>query len=173
MVSKSTITCTSAYGIADFTDYDPFDIWPQISEDFLSRLPLRNLHWKSSNRPLRSIQSLEIDLHKYDPSLEDQPHQIPTSLLERPYLNIMLVQCEVSPFPEFKLTKDNETYRGQVRKTIREWYNGVLAKRNQEWVILHVVPKEASVQGKPSSRFSMKGFVYDKIRADFNTKKDR
>ena len=41
-------------------------------------------------------------------------------------------------------------------------------------MILHVIPKSASAPGRPSSRFTMKGSVYDKIRADFNSsKKDR
>jgi trafficking protein particle complex subunit 10 len=72
------------------------------------------------------------------------------------------------------LTQDNETYRNTVRKTIREWYNGVVSKRNQEWMILHVVPKASSGPERPASRFTMKGSVYDKIRADFNSsKKDR
>jgi hypothetical protein len=70
--------------------------------------------------------------------------------------------------------KDNETYRNSVRQTIRTWYNGVVAKRNQEWLILHVIPKSSNIAGKAGSRFSMKGSVYDKIRADFNSsKKDR
>lgn len=65
-------------------------------------------------------------------------------------------------------------YRNQVRKTIREWYNGVLSRRNQEWMILHFVPKSSHVPGRPVSRFTIKGSVYDKIKADFNSsKKDR
>lgn len=65
-------------------------------------------------------------------------------------------------------------YRNQVRKTIREWYNGVVSRRNQEWMILHVIPKSSSALGRSASRFTMKGSVYDKIRADFNSsKKDR
>jgi trafficking protein particle complex subunit 10 len=41
-------------------------------------------------------------------------------------------------------------------------------------MILHVVPKSSSVVGRSASRFTMKGSVYDKIRADFNSsKKDR
>jgi trafficking protein particle complex subunit 10 len=77
------------------------------------------------------------------------------------------------PHNKRQLTEqDNDTYRNTVRKTIREWYNGVLSKRNQEWMILHVIPKSSS--GGKSSRFAVKGSVFDKIKADFNSsKKDR
>ena len=175
---KSSITCTVPFLVSTRSltpDYDPYNVWPMISEDFLAHLPLRNLHWKSSNRPLRSIQSLHVEMRQYTPSGDEQPHQMPISLLEKPYLNMMLVKCDVILSIDFGLTsQDSDTYRNTVRKTIREWYNGVLSKRNQEWMILHVVPKSASVPGRPASRFTMKGSVYDKIRADFNSsKKDR
>jgi trafficking protein particle complex subunit 10 len=41
--------------------YDPSGVFPLISPQLLARLPLRNLHWKSPTRPLRSIDSLHID----------------------------------------------------------------------------------------------------------------
>lgn len=62
----------------------------------MAHLPLRNLHWKSSNRPLRSIQSLQVEMRQYSPSGDEQPHQMPISLLEKPYLNMMLVKCDVN-----------------------------------------------------------------------------
>jgi len=79
------------------TDYDPYNVWSLIEEDFTAHLPLRNLHWKSSSRPLRSIQSLQVEMRQYQPSIEEQQHQMPISLLEKPYLNMMLVKCDVSP----------------------------------------------------------------------------
>ncbi|KAL9010230.1 MAG: hypothetical protein Q9173_004815, partial [Seirophora scorigena] len=41
---------------------DPSGIYPVISDDLRSHLPLRNLYWNSPSRPLRSIPSLHIDL---------------------------------------------------------------------------------------------------------------
>lgn len=41
---------------------DPSGVFPLISSDLLARLPLRNLHWNSSSRPLRSIDSLHVEL---------------------------------------------------------------------------------------------------------------
>ncbi|KAL9006889.1 MAG: hypothetical protein Q9188_000344 [Gyalolechia gomerana] len=43
---------------------DPSGIYPVISRDLHRHLPLRNLHWNSATRPLRSIASLHIDLVK-------------------------------------------------------------------------------------------------------------
>ncbi len=37
-------------------------MFPLIAQDLNQRLPLRNLHWNSSSRPLRSISSLHIEL---------------------------------------------------------------------------------------------------------------
>jgi hypothetical protein len=45
--------------------FDPSGVFPLISSGLLSRLPLRNLHWKSPSRPLRSINSLHVDLVPY------------------------------------------------------------------------------------------------------------
>ncbi|GAO49960.1 hypothetical protein G7K_4095-t1 [Saitoella complicata NRRL Y-17804] len=153
------------------TDYDPSNLWPSISPQLRRRLPLRNLHWKSANRPLRSIQTLDVALLPYtSSSIDEQQHQIAgVGLLDKPYLNIFLVQCE-----------DNDVYRSTVRTSIRNWLNGVLAKKNQEWLIVHVVPNAieslATTKSPPSSGalLRIKGSVYDKIRADFNSsKKDR
>ncbi|KAG6988538.1 hypothetical protein G7Y79_00071g097090 [Physcia stellaris] len=41
---------------------DPSNTYRTISQELLGRLPLRNLHWNSSSRPLRSIKSLHVDL---------------------------------------------------------------------------------------------------------------
>lgn len=43
---------------------DPSGIYPVISSDLQRHLPLRNLHWNSATRPLRSIASLHVDLVK-------------------------------------------------------------------------------------------------------------
>jgi hypothetical protein len=34
-------------------------------------------------------------MRQYTPSGDEQPHQMPISLLEKPYLNMMLVKCDV------------------------------------------------------------------------------
>lgn len=60
-----------------------------------SQLPLRNLHWKTASRSLRTIQALDVDFRAFKTLPEDQAHQIPLSLLERPYLHLIFVACDV------------------------------------------------------------------------------
>ncbi|KAI5841240.1 trafficking protein particle complex subunit 10 [Tricharina praecox] len=50
------------------TYWDPAALFPLIAPDLRTRLPLRNLHWKSPARPVRSITSLHVDLLPYSPS---------------------------------------------------------------------------------------------------------
>lgn len=49
--------------------YDPSNLFPLIARGLNARLPLRNLHWNSPSRPLRSINFLHVDLV---PSYESQ-----------------------------------------------------------------------------------------------------
>jgi hypothetical protein len=42
--------------------HDPAGVFPLIQDQLNARFPLKNLHWKSPNRPLRSIDSLHVDL---------------------------------------------------------------------------------------------------------------
>ncbi len=42
--------------------HDPSGLYPLIASQLSARLPLRNLHWKSPSRPLRSIDSLHVEL---------------------------------------------------------------------------------------------------------------
>ncbi|KAI9699259.1 MAG: hypothetical protein M1836_002869 [Candelina mexicana] len=58
--------------------FDPSNVFSLLSSELLSRLPLRNLHWKSPTRPLRSIDSLHVDLVPND--AEEQQQAIPSAL---------------------------------------------------------------------------------------------
>ncbi|KAG4304579.1 hypothetical protein PORY_001972 [Pneumocystis oryctolagi] len=145
---------------------DNFDLWPLISPILQKYLPLRNLHWKYNNRSFKSIHYLDVDIKPYTQiNSDEKPHQL-LSFLDMPYLNLFLVKCD-----------DIETYRNQVRPMIRMWYSSVLAKKNQEWLIIHVILQSdsLSVNKNTSSKFlTIKTSVYDKIKADFNIlKKDR
>jgi hypothetical protein len=42
--------------------FDPHGVYQLLSPGLLPRLPLQNLHWESHNRPIRSIDTLHIDL---------------------------------------------------------------------------------------------------------------
>lgn len=72
------------------------DHWTQIRSALQTQLPLRNLHWKSATRSsIRTIQELDINLVALDAVRDEVTSQIPLTLLERPFLNIYVVACEV------------------------------------------------------------------------------
>ncbi|ETW85992.1 hypothetical protein HETIRDRAFT_309755 [Heterobasidion irregulare TC 32-1] len=138
------------------------DYWQHLQNGLSSQLPLRNLHWKPVSRPsIRTIQELEVELVALDSVRDEHTSQVPSTLLEKPLLNLYVVTCE-----------DNETYKTSVRKQIKEWHTIVSQRKNQEWLLLHVTRPDA--RSAASGFFQMKGSVLDKIRADFNLdKRDR
>jgi trafficking protein particle complex subunit 10 len=153
---------------------------------------LRNLHWKSSNRPLRSINTLYLDLTKDGndkASAPERRHQIP-GLRQTPYVKIYLLRCD-----------DNETYKATSRKQVREWIKnnaqqgeskkGLSSQENHdasEWLIVHIIasetpataqsraPQEARLGTTDSSDSIVKSkwpgkgssTVFEKLRSDFN-----
>ncbi|CDO72874.1 hypothetical protein BN946_scf185002.g59 [Trametes cinnabarina] len=139
------------------------DHWKQIYASLVSQLPLRNLHWKATTRPtIRTIQELDVKLVSLETLREDQTaSQIPQSILQKPLLNIYVFICE-----------DSETYKTTTRKQIKDWHATISQRKNQEWLLVHVVrPDQSVAQGR---LFQMKTSVLDKVKADFNTdKKDR
>jgi hypothetical protein len=69
-------------------------------------------------------------------------------------------------------TQDAETYKAVVKKQIKDWHTPITQRKNQEWLIVHVVPPDT--RAAPGTFLKMKGSVIDKIRADYNTdKRDR
>ncbi|KIK59816.1 hypothetical protein GYMLUDRAFT_261811 [Collybiopsis luxurians FD-317 M1] len=135
--------------------------WAQILQTLSSQLPLRNIHWKSSSRTsIRTINQLDLSLLNLDSIRDELTSQIPTTLLDRPLLNIYVITCE---------NHDIEAYRATVKKQIKEWHTTVSARKNQEWLILHVV--RADTRAQSGAFFTLKGSVLDKVRADFNTDK--
>ncbi|KAI0341805.1 hypothetical protein BDW22DRAFT_1377071 [Trametopsis cervina] len=138
------------------------DHWKQVYAALLCQLPLRNLHWKPSTRPtIRTIQELQVDVVAADAKRDEHTYQVPQTLLEKPLLNAYIVICE-----------DTETYRNTVKKQIKDWHSSVTQRKNQEWLIIHIVRPDAKSTG--ARIFQMKTSVLDKIRADFNVdKKDR
>ncbi|KAM5469696.1 hypothetical protein MauCBS54593_004250 [Microsporum audouinii] len=163
---------------------DPFGLFPQVRPLLSQVLPLRNLHWKSSSRPVRSIDSLQIDFKPAHTVADDQKrlsdgasgavsqrrHQIP-GLLQTPYLKIYLLRCD-----------DNETYKTTSRKTLREWIKtrasaaptGPDNHEAFEWLILHVIPATApgpeATEKAAASKWPGRGStsVLEKVKADFN-----
>ncbi|KAH8173677.1 trafficking protein particle complex subunit 10, TRAPPC10 domain-containing protein [Sarocladium implicatum] len=172
--------------------HDPYNLYPLLSPGLLPRLPLRHLHWPSHAGPLRSIDTLLVDLVPADAAgsaAATQPrHQLP-GLRRTPYLKLLLVRCD-----------DNEKYKSSVRSEIREWIktntqpatSGSKKSNNQEkhdaceWLIVHVVipntaaatqPRSSSVKSdvgttdkSTSSRWRTGSTpLFEKLRSDFNT----
>ncbi|KAI0957407.1 hypothetical protein AcW1_005812 [Taiwanofungus camphoratus] len=138
------------------------DQWKQVHAALLAQLPLRTLHWKSTSRPtIRTVQELDVNLVTLETLRDEHTSQIPQTLLEKPLLNIYFVACE-----------DTETYKNTIRRQIKDWHTSVSQRKNQEWLIVHIVrPDGRAAQGRI---FQMKASVLDKIKADFNIdKKDR
>ncbi|KAK7467047.1 hypothetical protein VKT23_004109 [Stygiomarasmius scandens] len=135
--------------------------WDQLKQSLLSQLPLRNIHWKSASRTsIRTIQELDISLVPLDSIRDELTSQVPSNLLEKPLLNLYIVTCE---------NADIETYRTTVKRQLKEWHATVSTRKNQEWMILHVIRPDAKT---PSGTFfQLKGSVLDKIKADFNSDK--
>lgn len=69
--------------------------WKQIRSALVSQFPLRNLHWKSPSRSIKTIQELDLNLVAFDSLHDEHTSQVPATLLEKPLLNIYIVACEV------------------------------------------------------------------------------
>jgi hypothetical protein len=151
--------------------HDPFGVFPLVAEQLQRRLPLRDLNWKSSTRPLRSIDFLHVDLtaaketerpeSKHGPANPEQTssaartpserrHQIP-GLRQTPYLKLFLLRCD-----------DSETYKSSARKVLREWLKAHTpasqsssSRSSQEnhdafeWLIVHVVLPNTAAASQP------------------------
>ncbi|PGH04895.1 hypothetical protein AJ80_08444 [Polytolypa hystricis UAMH7299] len=165
---------------------DPSGLFSSIKSLLSDILPLRNLHWKSPTRPLRSIDSLHIDFvpaqsaeqeqkRLSDGAVSHRRHQIP-GLRQTPYLKIYLLRCD-----------DNETYKSTSRKLVREWIKTRTSPPQSssstnkpdnhdafEWLIIHVAPNaagsEAVEKSGTTSKWPGRGStsVLEKVKADFN-----
>ena len=93
----------------------------------------------------------------YDDERLQFPSQ-PTNWYKKPFLYLYFVQCE-----------DSDAYKQLVKGKIRAWVN-TMQERQQEWLIVYV-----SLGHRRFSELTSKlhRTVYDKIRADFNVKRDR
>lgn len=148
---------------------------------------MKNLHWKSPTRPVRSIESLRIGFvpaqHESAErksssdtttgTVTHRRHQIP-GLRQTPYLKIYLLRCD-----------DNDTYKNSARKTVREWIKTHASTPQShastsssqekhdafEWLILHIV-QDGDGAEKPQTTSKWPGLntstVLDKLKADFN-----
>ncbi|EKM83061.1 hypothetical protein AGABI1DRAFT_118454 [Agaricus bisporus var. burnettii JB137-S8] len=140
------------------------ETWKQIHAALKVQFPLRNIHWKpASGSSILTIQELDVKLVPFENVRDEHASQIPMTLLEKPLLHIYVVACEPG---------DLETYKNSVKRQVKDWHNSVVSRKNQEWLILHLVKGDTPL---PSGKlFQLKGSVLDKLRTDFNQdKRDR
>ncbi|KAJ0425934.1 trafficking protein particle complex subunit 10 [Aspergillus carlsbadensis] len=165
---------------------DPLGLFSFVQPVIADKLPLRNLHWKSPTRPVRSIESLRIgftpanhEVAERKPSSDalgnavpHRRHQIP-GLRQTPYLKIYILRCD-----------DNDTYKTTARKALREWIKSHGSSSTStstsatsqekhdafEWLILHVVQDgDGPEKAAPTSKWGRTTTtVLEKVKADFN-----
>lgn len=132
--------------------YDPDGVFALVSPQLHARLPLKNLHWSSSSRPLRFIPSLDVEFHPRpaqgpahngdgkgtaagDESGGGRKHQL-AGLRSTPLVKCFVLRCD-----------DRDSYKATKRPLIQEWLDkDVRAAASKqgghdacEWFILHVV----------------------------------
>lgn len=157
--------------------HDPDGIFSLIAPLLSSRLPLRNLHWKSPIRQLRAIDFLHVDFVASDATNSSKNaastkeadqngtrndtgtkrssgarrHQIP-GLRPTPFLKMYILRSD-----------DKDVYKASKRKLLQDWVtsvsndNGGSTSKQEnhdacEWLILHVVLPGTVAASQP--RFS-------------------
>lgn len=120
---------------------------------------MKNVEFRN---PLRTeshtLPLLQVDLKKYSPEMFPKfaPGAVQYNVI---FLHIFVVSVE-----------DLDSYRNTTRKLIQDWMNVVANKKNNEWMIVYLPEKT-----KSSRLFNMGSStsVYEKLKLDFNLKKDR
>ncbi|KAG1764768.1 hypothetical protein EV702DRAFT_1204860 [Suillus placidus] len=109
----------------------------------------------------KESQSHELTLVPLDSLHDEHTSQAPVTLLEKPLLNLYVVTCE-----------DNDSYKTNVKKQIKDWHSVISQRENQVKIIVHVV--RSDIKTTDRKFFNMKSSVLDKIKADLNIdKRDR
>ncbi|KAJ3413632.1 hypothetical protein HDV05_007776 [Chytridiales sp. JEL 0842] len=138
---------------------DEFQIWPQISDDILSRLPLRSVIWPNGRTQSgqRVIDTVEIELKPFKADMF--PRAIPGAATPF-FLHLYFVNCD-----------DHDIYKSTVKKQIQEWLNVIEKKKNQEWLIVYTANLDP--RKVPPRFLNVGGSVMDKIKADYCPKPDK
>ncbi|KAK3719708.1 hypothetical protein LTR37_004245 [Vermiconidia calcicola] len=163
--------------------HDPSGIFPLVSRDVASRLPLQNLTWKSPTRPVRHIKSLHLDF--VPDSFTRDGLRLPVQHVDSngatsldivrsgadPRKNAIrerkhqIPGLQTSPYLKIYILRadDKETYKSTERKKIREWIRDNVAASTKgkgenhdgfEWLIVHVVVPDTVAASEPRWRES-------------------
>jgi hypothetical protein len=141
---------------------DEFHIWPYIDTEFNSRFPIRNVEWKTLKKERIVLPVVDIQLESIS-SQENKGKVMRHVLLKsNPFLHLYFVVC------------DESSYKQTAKKQIKSWLETVGGKKFQEWLIVLVVGgSDTKEEPTKKSGFEIKKSLFEKIKGDFNTKKDR
>lgn len=134
--------------------YDPFSVFPVVQNDFLTKFPLSNLHWKYHPlKPVKSIPLLPVTLREEVPLTHSKkaPNELQNAV-DDVYLRLIFVKSD-----------NIDMYRSQVRPLINAWLADLVNGKDVSWAIVLVVP--GAKRDKPSTL--IKTSTYDKIKIDF------
>lgn len=132
--------------------YDPFDIYSSVKDDFESKFPLTNLHWKYHPlKPVKLIPLLPVQLVEEIPHSSGK-HKEPV-VYENVYLRLIFVKAE-----------NLEIYRSQVRPLIQAWLGDLVQGREVSWAIVLM----SSGFHREKALTLMKKSVYEKLVTDFS-----
>jgi hypothetical protein len=113
-----------------------------VQEGLVARLPLRNLHWKAPTRPLRSIDSLHVDLvpskesarlsgtatgRLAPPGASATPTRTTEEILRPPVKEKQkrhqIPGLRQTPYLKVYILRcdDSDTYKSTARKQVRDW----------------------------------------------------
>lgn len=149
------------------------DVWNRIQNDLMRRFPFRHIHWNSTTRPVRTIESLDVEFKALPIALADAAASAPKG---QPMMNVIFVACDVSA-PSALLAQDSglknalqdvEAYKVAVRTEVGRWIHGLEARGVSEWLIVHITGVKSPSQ---STMFGKKGGILARIKADFNPPK--
>ncbi|KAJ2806876.1 hypothetical protein H4R20_001519 [Coemansia guatemalensis] len=147
-----------------FNITDECGIWPRIKEEFTGRLPLRNLIWKGGiTQTARFVEQLNITICMDGTAVAADPITAVSGQQTGPLLHIYFLETAET---------DVDTYKSVVRPRTKRWVDGVSQHKGEEWLIVYL-PGAAEIQRIATSKFlNMRATTLDRLKSDFQGKKD-
>lgn len=107
LLRLSFIEMSNVYGNVSISYFDPFDVFASVKKEFIKILSFENVHWKSPNGTVKTVNRLSVDLF---PENDNNKNKHTT-----PYIKFIVINC---------ISVDE--YRAKVRPLLREWLPSTL-----------------------------------------------
>lgn len=132
-------------------------VWPKFFSEFSRYLPLTSILWKppANSKPPKTIDSIAIDFKPFSSDVFARKTVLTNHLL--PSCHLLIVACD-----------DTETYKGAIRKQIKDWLEVVNRKKTQECLIIFASASDSQKSNKFA--VNLRTSVFDKLKADFGGK---